>query len=214
MTDIPASVTPTVIPDGAGVVAAPHRGNYAAIASAINQIITILSGGDSGQVLLSGGPESVSWGDGLPSGAMIDYGAAAAPMGWLLCDGSSVLQTDYPSLFTAIGTTYGSADGTHFNVPDLRGRVAVGYAASGGHTDVSTLGLDEGSAAANRRPKHPHTFSLETDPSTANWGAGGGAGAPTNDIHEGAVSVTGTIGVAGTASDTPAYIVVNKIIKI
>ena len=39
--------------------------------------------------------------------------------GWLLCDGSAVSRTMFPDLFAAIGTTYGSGDGsTTFNVPD------------------------------------------------------------------------------------------------
>jgi hypothetical protein len=90
------------------------------------------------------------------------YGGAAAPSGWLLCDGASYLRTDYAALFTVIGTAYGTADGTHFNVPDMRGRVPAGYAASGGNTDVATLGNNDGVAAANRRPKHNHTFTNPT----------------------------------------------------
>lgn len=48
-----------------------------------------------------------------------------APAGWLLRDGSSLLRTDYPDLFAVIGTTYGAADGTHFSLPDERGRTSV-----------------------------------------------------------------------------------------
>ena len=51
---------------------------------------------------------------------------ATAPEGWLLCDGASLVRADYTPLFNAISTTYGAADGTHFNLPDLRGRVPVG----------------------------------------------------------------------------------------
>jgi hypothetical protein len=41
------------------------------------------------------------------------------PSGYLLCDGSAVSRTMFPDLFSAIGTTYGSGDGsTTFNVPD------------------------------------------------------------------------------------------------
>jgi microcystin-dependent protein len=41
------------------------------------------------------------------------------PSGYLLCDGSAVSRTMFPDLFAAIGTTYGSGDGsTTFNVPD------------------------------------------------------------------------------------------------
>lgn len=40
--------------------------------------------------------------------------------GWLLCDGAAVSRTMFPDLFAAIGTTYGSGDGsTTFNLPDF-----------------------------------------------------------------------------------------------
>lgn len=48
--------------------------------------------------------------------------------GWLYCNGQSVLRATFPALFNAIGTRYGAADGTHFNVPDMRGRFARGWA--------------------------------------------------------------------------------------
>lgn len=59
---------------------------------------------------------------------------SAAPSGWLLCNGASLLRSEYANLFTAIGTAFGAADGTHFNVPNLSGRspVGVGTPASGG----------------------------------------------------------------------------------
>lgn len=47
--------------------------------------------------------------------------------GWLYCDGRSLLRADYPALFTAISTRFGTADGTHFNIPDLRGRFVRGF---------------------------------------------------------------------------------------
>jgi microcystin-dependent protein len=92
----------------------------------------------------------------LPPGLVLPYGGAAAPSGWLLCDGSAVSRTTYSLLFTAIGTAYGSGDGTStFNVPDLRGRMPVGL---GTHADVSTLGNNDGvGTVGNRRPAHKHT---------------------------------------------------------
>jgi|SRR5215470_2156583 len=73
----------------------------------------------------------------LPAGIIMAYGGAAAPTGWLLCDGRSVLRSDYPNLFAAIGTTYGAADGLHFSVPDLRGRVPCGL--DGGTGRISAV---------------------------------------------------------------------------
>jgi microcystin-dependent protein len=72
------------------------------------------------------------------SGMMVAYGGAVAPTGWLLCQGQSLKRTDYPLLFAAIGTIYGSADGTHFNLPDGRANTLVGY--KSGDPYFGTLG--------------------------------------------------------------------------
>lgn len=63
---------------------------------------------------------------GVPVGTVVDFAAATVPTGWLLCAGQSVNRADYPDLFAAIGTTYGSASGSTFNLPDCRGRVTAG----------------------------------------------------------------------------------------
>lgn len=53
--------------------------------------------------------------------------------GWLIADGRAVSRSRWPELFAAIGTVFGSGDGsTTFNVPDLRGRVPFGSDAQGG----------------------------------------------------------------------------------
>lgn len=157
----------------------------------------------------------------VPSGAIIDYGAATAPAGWLLCDGAAVSRATYSVLFGVISTTFGVGDGsTTFNVPDFRGRVPVGYAVSGGHTDVSTLALNDGVAVANRRPKHNTTISTTgfNDNNPGDVGATGnhttGPGSTTG-IATGVSQHTHVGGPGGTAAvDAPAYLVVNKIIKI
>jgi len=47
--------------------------------------------------------------------------------GWLLCDGAAMSRALYTTLFSLIGTTHGTGDGsTTFNLPDLRGRFLVG----------------------------------------------------------------------------------------
>ena len=80
------------------------------------------------QTAINGGLDSTNLAPGLltPIGSMVDYAGSTDPnTSWLLCDGRSLVRATYPDLFTAIGTTYGSADGTHFNIPDLRGRTSV-----------------------------------------------------------------------------------------
>ena len=54
------------------------------------------------------------------------------PSGWLLCDGSAISRETYSALFDAVGTTYGTGDGsTTFNVPNLVDKFIEGSATSG-----------------------------------------------------------------------------------
>lgn len=49
-----------------------------------------------------------------------------APNGWLLCDGSVLLISDYPKLAAALGSKYGGNGTTTFGLPNFTGRVPVG----------------------------------------------------------------------------------------
>ena len=82
----------------------------------------------------------------VPSGSIIAFGGAAAPdAGWLLCAGADVSRTTYARLFAAIGTLYGTGNGSStFGLPDLRDRVPMGKGSNN-----STLGAEVGSAAAS-----------------------------------------------------------------
>lgn len=130
---------------------------------------------------------------GIPAGVIFPYGGATAPAGWLLCDGTSYLRADYPALFTAISTAFGTADGTHFNVPDFRGRFLRGV--DGGQardpdrasrTAMATGGAtgdNIGSVQAEAFKSHNHG---------TNTGSGGShdheyqgyASPPTNDLYQ------------------------------
>src|SRR5215831_6842646 len=69
---------------------------------------------------------------GVKSGVVEEWAGSTLPNGYLWCDGSSYLRTTYPGLFGAISTQFGAADGTHFNVPDRRGRTGFGKDDMGG----------------------------------------------------------------------------------
>ena len=61
------------------------------------------------------------------TGMISMYAGAAAPTGFLLCDGAAVSRTTFAALFAVASTTYGVGDGsTTFNVPDLRSSFPVG----------------------------------------------------------------------------------------
>jgi hypothetical protein len=59
-------------------------------------------------------------GSNIPVGAIIQYAVnGSLPEDFLECDGGAVSRTLYATLFEAIGTTYGSGDGsTTFNLPN------------------------------------------------------------------------------------------------
>jgi microcystin-dependent protein len=68
-----------------------------------------------------------------PVGTWVDYGGPAdsfppSLLGeYLPLNGAAVSRSTYAALFALYGTTYGAGDGSStFNVPDTRGRVAVG----------------------------------------------------------------------------------------
>ena len=89
---------------------------------------TILSG-DLGVVFPDNSQQSAAV--VVPAGALMYYATTNIPSGWLFCDGSAVTRATYASLYSAIGTTYGSGDGsTTFNLPDLRGQFIRSWAGS------------------------------------------------------------------------------------
>jgi microcystin-dependent protein len=98
---------------------------------------------------------------GAPAGVIMAFAGAAAPTGFLTCNGSAVSRTTYATLFAAIGTTWGSGDGsTTFNVPDLRGAFLRGSGTSA--LDPSSP-RSVGSFQAEAYASHTHSNSL-SDP--------------------------------------------------
>ena len=65
-------------------------------------------------------------------GSIAAFAGSSLPAGWLLCDGSAISRETYSALFDAVGTTYGTGDGsTTFNVPDLVDKFVEGSATAG-----------------------------------------------------------------------------------
>ena len=60
------------------------------------------------------------------TGEMRMWSGSSAPTGWLLCDGASVSRSTYAALYAITGDAFGTASGSTFNVPDMRGRMPVG----------------------------------------------------------------------------------------
>ena len=113
----------------------------------------------------------------VPVGVVVPFAGSTSPAGWELCYGQAISRTTYAGLFTTIGTTYGSGDGsTTFNVPDLRGRVSAGKDDMGGTaasrltstvlTASNTLGATGGTqthtltSAQSGVPAHSHAIQV------------------------------------------------------
>lgn len=87
--------------------------------------------------------------------------AQSPPLGWRTCDGSGLAAGAYPALFSAIGTTFGG-NSTTFNLPDLRGRTAIGNG-QGPSLSARALGARSGAEthalSASENGVHTHNVS-------------------------------------------------------
>lgn len=157
-----------------------------------------------------GGSGSGIGGDTLPVG-MIMPGAFPSTMvveDWLKCDGSAVSRTEYSELFSAIGVSYGSGDGsTTFNLPNIKGKMIIGYDPD--DNDFDTMGATGGAKThtqtVNEMPAHSHKVGIA-------YQTGGGSGTdyinPTSNTRN-----TTTTGGGQPMDIMNPYIVLNYYIK-
>jgi microcystin-dependent protein len=127
----------------------------------------------------------------IPTGMIAPFAGAAAPAGWLLCDGTPVPREDYWDLFLVIGVSYGSGNGSStFNVPDLCSRVPIGK----GKTVNTSLGDNDNIAEESRSLQHSHntTFSGHYHDMT---GAGSTLTTNIGHTHTGSYAVSGSVTV-------------------
>jgi len=93
----------------------------------------------------------------MPSGTIVQTARATSPDGWFLCQGQAISRTTYATLYAAIGTSYGSGDGsTTFNIPDLQGRVAVGKNSGTFASLGATGGTETVTLTIAQMPSHTH----------------------------------------------------------
>ena len=113
-----------------------------------------------------------------PVGSLLDAAFSTPPTGYLLCDGTAVSRAAYAALYAAIGVTYGVGDGaTTFNLPDARGRAALGVGTGSGLT-ARALGASGGEEThvliTSEIPAHKHPWlDGYTNPGASAPGAGG-----------------------------------------
>lgn len=112
----------------------------------------------------------------VPAGAVNAFAGANAPDGYLICNGGAISRSIYSDLYEAIGTTYGTGDGsTTFNLPDLRGEFVRGLDGGRGidtDTVVITGNTTNGSATISSMET---TYGLTVGMSVSGTGIPAGA---------------------------------------
>ncbi len=161
---------------------------------------------------------------------IILYAGNFAPQGWAFCHGQLLSVSQHSALFSLIGTTYGGDGVNNFNLPDLRGRVAVGFGAGPGLA-ARAIGQRGGAEAVTlnnmQLPAHTHPL-LATDQASDVGTAAGAALAPTDNAVDGTLGTpiykiappnkpmaVGSIGEAGGSQphdNMPPYLGLNYLI--
>jgi microcystin-dependent protein len=92
-----------------------------------------------------------------------------APRGWALCAGQTLPINQNQALFALLGTTFGGNGQTTFNLPDLRGRLALGFGHGVGLSSYN-LGAAGGEEAhqllTGEVPAHAHTLNANNNGQT------------------------------------------------
>lgn len=71
--------------------------------------------------------------DILPTGTILPFAGSTIPSGFLACNGAAVSRTTYAALYSAIGTTYGTGNGsTTFNLPAVEDDRFLEFASTAG----------------------------------------------------------------------------------
>jgi microcystin-dependent protein len=159
----------------------------------------------------------------VPLASGMDYWGASAPAGFAFPIGQAISRTTYATLFSLIGTTYGTGDWTTtFNLPDKTGRVSAMKEASATRLTIAGSGVDGGalgavggaqnvSLAANQIPtitavNAAQSIAVSSNVSNVGQGSittiGAGGGATLNCFSAGATSGTLTSSASNSISAT------------
>ena len=115
----------------------------------------------------------------LPAGLVTWNASATVPTGWLECNGAAISRSTYSVLFSAIGTTYGTGDGsTTFNLPNQARRTLVGKGGTGTATLANSIGSTGGAETHTlttaELAAHTHTYNTHSTAGKYNDPADGG----------------------------------------
>ena len=133
---------------------------------------------------LAAGAAAISLGVSAPAqaqagtqfiGQVSPFAGVFCPRDWASASGQLLPINTNQALFSLVGTTYGGDGRTTFGLPDLRGRVPVGYGTGPGLPTYS-WGQKSGSTqivlSLANLPSHTHTGTLAASPSAGDTNVG------------------------------------------
>lgn len=92
-------------------------------------------------------------------GTIMLFGFNFTPRGWAICQGQLLSIAQNSALFSLLGTQYGGDGRTTFALPDLRGRVPLGFGQGPGLSDypIGQLGgTEQVTLTSGQMPPHSH----------------------------------------------------------
>ena len=179
--------------DPQGITQTAGDARYLQIATAASTYLPLSGGTLTGNLTLPGVPSTTNMAaskgyvdsqiaaipaasDMTPAGTVIWTARTSAPTGYVKANGAAISRSTYSTLFSAIGTTYGSGDGsTTFNLPDLRGEFIRGFDDGRGIDTGRTMGSNQ----AQGYQSHSHTMQAagsHTHGVNASYHGDGGSG--------------------------------------
>jgi microcystin-dependent protein len=91
--------------------------------------------------------------------------------GWLICNGQSLNMQKNMALYSLIGSQFGGDDKTYFNLPNLNGRVIVGFGRSPVSGNIYYVGKSGGESMVTLNsktvPSHVHDMMVRNSYDTA-----------------------------------------------
>ncbi|MDP9239537.1 MAG: tail fiber protein [Actinomycetota bacterium] len=98
------------------------------------------------------------------------FAGSFSPNGWMFCNGAILPISEYDTLFTLIGTTYGGDGQETFALPNLQSRLPLHRNAS--HLLGEASGTETVTLTTSQMPLHAHALTASSGNATAS-GANG-----------------------------------------